>query len=411
MEVLLLKKKIVLNDKMINIGGSKSLSNRWLILQQTFPNLRLENLSTAEDTVLLQKALLQNATVVDVHHAGTAMRFLCSFFSIQNGKTVILTGSERLKQRPIHDLVLALRSLGAEIEYLEKEGFPPLKIKGKKIENNRVSIQAGISSQFITSLLLMGAQLDQGLTIQLEGKLTSRPYLEMSISILKELGINVHWAENLIQTAPTKEFTMAKTIKIESDWSSASYFYAIVALGKVPLSLSYFAEKSLQGDSILAEIFNTYFGITTEFNQKDLSIRLLPNPEFRAPKNIYLNLNQSPDIAQTLCVVATALQIPFHFDGLHTLKIKETDRLLALQNELAKLGCKTEITEHSIRSLCFDKTNRPIRIATYQDHRMAMSFAPFCFIQDIEIEEPEVVSKSYPDFWKDFESISQNFST
>lgn len=408
---MLLKKSELIGNQTIEISGSKSISNRLLILHQLFNNIEIKNLSNSQDTQLLEKALNSNSEIIDIHHAGTAMRFLASYFSIQEGKTVVLTGSERMKQRPIKFLVDALRELGAEISYLEKEGFPPLKITGKKIEKNTVTISANISSQFISSLMLIGAKLENGLEIILEGKVTSKPYLEMTLKILRTVGIANHWEGNTIKIEPIDSNNHAEKhlqnipFIVESDWSSASYFYSLAAISRETINLKSFKPYSLQGDSALREIYWDFFGVNTISEGAEAKISLLPEHYFNFPEKIVLNMNDCPDIAQTLCVTATALKIPFEITGLETLKVKETDRLLALKNELFKIGCISEITDDSIVSVKFFEPNENISIATYNDHRMAMSFAPFCLVKEINIENEDVVEKSYPDFWTDLKKI------
>lgn len=408
---MLLKNSKLIGNQTIEISGSKSISNRLLILRQLFNNIEIKNLSNSQDTQLLEKALNSNAEIINIHHAGTAMRFLTSYFSIQEGKTVVLTGSERMKQRPIQFLVDALRALGAEISYLEKEGFPPLKITGKKIEKNTVTISANISSQFISSLMLIGAKLENGLEIILEGKVTSKPYLEMTLKILRTVGIANHWDGNTIKIEPMDSNNhLEKHLQnipfiVESDWSSASYFYSLAAISRETINLKSFKPYSLQGDSALREIYWDFFGVNTISESAEAKISLLPEHYFNFPDKIILNMNDCPDIAQTLCVTATALKIPFEITGLETLKVKETDRLLALKNELFKIGCISEITDDSIVSLKFFEPNENISIATYNDHRMAMSFAPFCLVKEINIENEDVVEKSYPDFWTDLKKI------
>ena len=408
---MLLKKSELIGNQTIEISGSKSISNRLLILHQLFNNIEIKNLSNSQDTQLLEKALNSNSETIDIHHAGTAMRFLASYFSIQEGKTVVLTGSERMKQRPIKFLVDALRELGAEISYLEKEGFPPLKITGKKIEKNTVAISANISSQFISSLMLIGAKLENGLEIILEGKVTSKPYLEMTLKILRTVGIANHWEGNTIKIEPIDSNNHAEKhlqnipFIVESDWSSASYFYSLAAISRETINLKSFKPYSLQGDSALREIYWDFFGVNTISEGAEAKISLLPEHYFNFPEKIVLNMNDCPDIAQTLCVTATALKIPFEITGLETLKVKETDRLLALKNELFKIGCISEITDDSIVSVKFFEPNENISIATYNDHRMAMSFAPYCLVKEINIENEDVVEKSYPDFWTDLKKI------
>ena len=383
----------------IQIRGSKSESNRLLILQKLFGNIEIKNMSNSQDTNLLQKALNSDEKTIDIHHAGTAMRFLTSFFAVQEGVEKILTGSERMKQRPIKPLVEALKELGADIEYLENEGFPPLKIKGKKLEKNFVEIPADISSQFITSLILVGGKLENGLTINLLGEITSKPYIEMTLKLLSEIsGKSIILKDKTIQIPNIK--TQKTVFTVESDWSSASYFYSFSTLNRQKITLKNFNKNSLQGDSRITEIYSQFFGIDTIFNENQQKITLIPKSNFSLPQSIQLNMNDCPDIAQTVCITASALKIPFEIGGLATLKIKETDRLSALQNELKKIGCETEITDSSIKSVLYTKPEKNISIATYSDHRMAMAFAPYSLIQEIEIQNPEVVEKSFPDFWE-----------
>jgi 3-phosphoshikimate 1-carboxyvinyltransferase len=407
---MFLEKSKLTGNKTIKITGSKSISNRLLILKQLFNTIIIENISNSQDTQLLEKAINSNDEIIDIHHAGTAMRFLTSYFAIQEGKTTILTGSERMKNRPIQFLVDALRELGAEISYLEKEGFPPLKITGKKLDKSSVTIPANISSQFISSLILIGGKLENGLEIYLKGEITSRPYLEMTLKILRTIGINNHWQENTIIIEPNLQKEKNSQIipfVVESDWSSASYFYSLAAIGRETINLTSFKPYSLQGDSVLREIYWRVFGVNTISEGAESRISLMPEHYFNYPEKIILNMNDCPDIAQTLCVTATAMKIPFEITGLATLKVKETDRLTALKNELFKIGCIAEITNESIESIKFFEPNENISIETYNDHRMAMSFAPFCLIKNLTIENPEVVEKSYPEFWRDFENIVQ----
>jgi 3-phosphoshikimate 1-carboxyvinyltransferase len=405
---MFLEKSKLIGNKTIKITGSKSISNRLLILKQLFNTIIIENISNSQDTQLLEKAINSNDERINIHHAGTAMRFLTSYYAIQEGKTTIITGSERMKNRPIQFLVDALRELGAEISYLEKEGFPPLKIKGTKLEKSSVTIPANISSQFISSLMLIGGKLENGLEIYLKGEITSRPYLEMTLKILRTIGINNHWQENTIIIEPNLQKEKNSQISpfvVESDWSSASYFYSLAAIGRETINLTNFKPYSLQGDSVLHEIYWKFFGVNTISEGAGSRISLMPENYFNYPEKIILNMNDCPDIAQTLCVTATAMKIPFEITGLATLKVKETDRLTALKNELFKIGCIAAITDESIESIQFFEPNENISIETYNDHRMAMSFAPFCLIKNLNIENSEVVEKSYPEFWEDFEQI------
>ncbi|MFZ4931945.1 3-phosphoshikimate 1-carboxyvinyltransferase [Chryseobacterium sp. Mn2064] len=402
-----LEKSKLTGNKTVQISGSKSISNRLLILESLFSNIKIGNLSNSQDTQLLKKALSENTDVVDIHHAGTAMRFLTSYYSIQEGKTTVLTGSGRMKERPIKNLVNALQDLGVEIEYLENEGFPPLKIIGRKITQTSVRVPANISSQFITSLLLIAGKLENGLEIHLVGEVTSRSYIEMTLDILTKFGIKSSFEGNIIKVEPFNPEHNSEAVhyEVESDWSSASYFYSICALGRETIRLKSFYKESTQGDSTIANIYEKFFGITTTFNEDEHQLTLEPQPNFVFPEKIVLDMNNCPDIAQTLCVTAAALKIPFEISGLGTLRVKETDRLLALYNELKKLGTETEITDLTIDSVSFGDPEENISIKTYQDHRMAMSFAPFCLIKELNIEEENVVEKSYPMFWEDLESI------
>ncbi len=405
-----LEKSKLIGNKTIQISGSKSISNRLLILESLFSNIKINNLSNSQDTQLLKKALSTDSETVDIHHAGTAMRFLTSYYSIQEGKTTILTGSGRMKERPIKNLVTALQNLGAEIEYLENEGFPPLKITGKKITQSKVDVPANISSQFITSLLLIAGKLEKGLELNLVGKITSRSYIEMTLDILTKFGIKSTFVDNTIKVESfSHNHASLINYEVESDWSSASYFYSFAAIGKESIHLKSFYKKSTQGDSAIVAIYEKFFGIKTIFSEDKHQLTLQPDPDFSYPEKIVLDMNSCPDIAQTLCVTAAALKIPFEISGLGTLKVKETDRLVALQQELGKLGTETEITEVAIKSSVFKKAEENILIKTYQDHRMAMSFAPFCLIEELNIEDENVVEKSYPMFWKDLNTIIADY--
>lgn len=404
-----MKKVKLIPNKTIQICGSKSISNRLLILQALFNNVRIDNISDSQDTELLIRALESDSDIIDVHHAGTAMRFLTSYFAVKPGREVVITGSERMKERPIKHLVQALRDLGAEIVYLEKDGFPPLKIKGTPIVKSNVKIPANVSSQYVTSLMLIGARLPNGLNIEMIGDITSRPYIEMTFKIFRKIGIEASLLGNRISIRPfnpDERHSNIVFVEVESDWSSASYFYSMAAIGKENIKLKSFENSSIQGDSVIKEIYWKCFGINTVTDTQDHSISLFPEPHIR-PDLIELNMNDCPDIAQTVCLTATALKIPFVITGLGTLKVKETDRLTALQNELRKIGCETVITTDSISSVEFKKPQEKISINTYNDHRMAMSFAPFALIKELTIENEQVVEKSYPKFWEDFSHVTQ----
>ncbi|MBW8524664.1 3-phosphoshikimate 1-carboxyvinyltransferase [Chryseobacterium chendengshani] len=401
-----LEKSKLTENKTIQISGSKSISNRLLILESLFSNIQIGNLSNSQDTQLLKKALSSSTETVDIHHAGTAMRFLTSYYSIQEGKTTILTGSGRMRERPILDLVNALQNLGVDIKYLENEGFPPLKITGRKIIRKKVIIPANISSQFITSLLLVAGKLENGLEINLIGDITSRSYIEMTLDIMTRFGIKNTFVGNTIKVESFINNRLSNiNYEVESDWSSASYFYSFAAIGRETIHLKSFYKESTQGDSVITHIYEKFFGIKTIFTEDEHKLTLQPIENFHFPENIILDMNNCPDIAQTLCVTAAALKIPFEISGLGTLKVKETDRLLALHQELKKLGAETEITDSTIKSLAFKDIEEEISIKTYQDHRMAMSFAPFCLIKKLNIEDENVVDKSYPTFWEDLSEI------
>lgn len=402
--MMLLRKSKLKENQTIAIGGSKSISNRLLILEKLFGNISIHNISDSKDSLILEQALSSADDTIDIGHAGTAMRFLTAFFAVQEGRTVLLTGSGRMKQRPVGFLVNALRELGAQIEYTEKESFPPLQITGTRLTRNQVTIPAHISSQFISALLLIGAKLPNGLHVKLEGEVTSKPYIELTLNILTQLGISNRFEKNRITVQSLTGLPMPKAFRVESDWSSASYFYALAALGRKTIQLKSFFDSSKQGDARIAEIFERNFGIHTCFTA-DL-ITLNPVSDFQNPARITLNMNDCPDLAQTVCVVAAALRIPFKISGLATLKIKETDRLLALQNELRKTGACADITDATIQCDTFEAPDSEIIIKTYDDHRMAMSFAPLCLLYNVRIENPAVVEKSYPAFWQDLNSLT-----
>ena len=386
----------------ISISGSKSESNRLLILEQLFPNISIENLSNSDDTKYLQKALKNTSNTVNVGHAGTAMRFLTAFLAIQEGRIVTLTGSERMQERPIKILVEALRGLGADIKYLKNEGYPPILIKGKKLSKNKISIQGNISSQYISALLLIASSLQNGLEINLEGQVTSIPYIQMTLSLLNTIGVKTMFKDKTIIVFNHKN-TKPKRISIEPDWSSASYFYGLTALQpNTSIELIRFKKESLQGDSILPEIYKQ-FGINTIFKSDRIIIK---SPNLTSNfKPLALNLKNTPDLAQTIVVTCLGLGIDCNLTGLHTLKIKETDRLEALKNELEKLGASVIITSNSLQLKSPTKINKNVTIKTYLDHRMAMAFASLSVKVPLRIEEHEVVSKSYPNFWEDFEQL------
>lgn len=400
---LLLKSSTCNHQSSIKITGSKSETNRLLLLQALYPNLILENTSNSDDSEVMTKALGTNDAIIDIHHAGTAMRFLTAYFAIQEGKETVLTGSSRMKERPIKILVDALKQLGAQITHEENEGFPPIRIKGKKLFENKVSLSANVSSQYISALLLIAPKLENGLALTLEGEITSVPYIKMTLSLLNEIGVETSFVGNKIVVKNLSLIPYPLSLVVESDWSSASYFYSIIALSEIgtSITLSSYKKDSFQGDSVLAEIYKD-FGVESFFEDHTIILAKVSN----SPSTIHQSpLNNSPDIAQTIAVTCFGLGIGCHLTGLHTLKIKETDRLQALKNELEKLGASVSISDDSLTLEPSNTIHPNIKIKTYQDHRMAMAFAPLALKTAVIIEEAEVVSKSYPAFWEDLKNI------
>lgn len=391
----------------IKITGSKSETNRLLLLQSLFPSITLSNTSNSDDSEVMQKALKGNQEIVDIHHAGTAMRFLTAYFAVNEGREVVLTGSQRMTERPIQVLVEALKQLGAQITYENEEGYPPIRIKGQKLTYNKVSISADVSSQYISALLLVAPKLENGIELTLVGKITSVPYIKMTLALLNEIGIETSFTDNKITVNPKKQDLVMQNLVVESDWSSASYYYSIVALSKIgtQITLSSYKENSLQGDSALVEIYKS-LGVETIFENNTI---ILKKSEGINQQAVSYNLNSSPDIAQTIVVTCLGLGIGCHLTGLHTLKIKETDRLEALRIELTKLGATISVTQDSLTLEATKHINSNTSIATYNDHRMAMAFAPLALKVPILIENAEVVSKSYPDFWEDLKKIGFKF--
>lgn len=367
----------------------------------------IENISDSDDTILLKtilESIKNNYTEINVGHAGTTMRFLSAYLATINGKQYVLTGSNRMKERPIKELVDALKNLGASVEYTEKEGYPPIKITGKKLQAKEITTNASVSSQFISALLLIAPLFKEGLKLKLEGAVVSSSYIQLTIDLMRMFNVTVQWENNLITVSPSKYIIQNSSVLNESDWSAASYFYSIMLLGNFEyLELKGLMQKSSQPDSIVTSIFSK-FGITTEFKSTGIilkkSIKQITYFEF--------DFTDCPDIAQTLAVACAALKIKAKLTGLQTLKIKETDRVHALKTELAKFGVACETTTNSLELISFktiDK-NQSIFVNTYNDHRMAMSFAPMQFLfPNIEFENKEVVSKSFPKFWSEFEKL------
>ncbi len=391
----------------IELTGSKSETNRLLLLAALYPNLTLLNDSNAHDVSVMKKALQLSSGTVDIHHAGTAMRFLTAYFSVSENAEVLLTGSDRMKQRPIALLVDALRALGATIEYQGEEGYPPLHIKGAVLPRSSVSIAANVSSQYLSALCLVGAKLPQGLEIELVGSITSLPYLNMTLQLLERIGISARLDDRRIRISPKSEIEPI-SLAVESDWSAASYYYSIVALSKLgtKATLSTLREDSLQGDRVLSQIYKD-FGVSTRFDDGKVVLEKVSDP---VSQTLSYDLKDAPDIAQTIAVTAAGLQVDCYLTGLHTLPIKETDRLAAMKCELEKVGADVEIDAESLRVFGQNAKLQSASIATYNDHRMAMAFAPLAILIPLTIEESFVVEKSYPDFWKHLSSIGYQIS-
>jgi 3-phosphoshikimate 1-carboxyvinyltransferase len=414
------KSTYLISNKTLTISGSKSESNRLLLLQAIYSNIDIKNLSNSDDTKYLKKALAhfekwkkngsnaEKVLLIDIHHAGTAMRFLTAFFACQPGLQVKLTGSSRMQERPIKLLVDALNALGAAITYEKNEGFPPLNIKGKTMTKNEVQLNADVSSQYITALMLIGSGLKTGLNIQLIGQCTSMPYIKMTEALMAQLGIETNFDAQQIAIKPLLNQALNQKFVVESDWSSASYWYSLVALADVgfQLTLQYFKPNSLQGDQALVEIYK-HFGVETVFNpDESITLKKKSNDQ---NKQFVANLIHCPDIAQTVAVTCFGLGLACHLTGLHTLKIKETDRLEALKTELTKFGANIAVNHHSLTLAASHQINENITVKSYQDHRMAMAFAPLALKTTLIIEDAEVVNKSYPDFWDDMRLVGLEF--
>ena len=389
----------------VSISGSKSESNRLILLRAYTSYFKIFNLSDSDDTQLMLSAIESDKKEINIGHAGTAMRFLTSYYSSISENSKVLTGSNRMKQRPISILVDALKDLGCDIEYIEKSGFPPIKINGKNILSNSVTLPADVSSQYVSSLMMLGVSLENGLKIELSSEITSLPYILMTKKIIDRIGGITKIDDGEITIEPLKEKVIPEQF-VESDWSSASYFFSIAALSdSARLTLSTFFKESLQGDSRLVDIYKI-FGVETKFEENNI---ILIKNKIDLPKSINLNLKDSPDLAQTVIVTCLGLGVDCTLDGLHTLKIKETDRLIALKNEIEKFNVdKVEITENSITLENNSNLKHEVVIDTYNDHRMAMSFAPLSLLVPIKINNPEVVTKSYVNFWNDLESLGFN---
>lgn len=387
----------------IKLPASKSISNRAIILNalgmSPYP---IENLSDCDDTQVMIDAFAKGENLIDVKAAGTSMRFLTAFLSRIPGDWII-TGTERMQERPIHILVDALNSLGARIEYLGKLGYPPLKIKGSALDGGEIHLSGSVSSQFISALLMIAPTMTKGLIIHLEGEVISVPYIRLTLGMMEEYGVKAYWEDKTIRIY-SEEYRPAKYV-VESDWSAASYWYEMAALSKkdTKIELQGLFKNSMQGDSKVADLFLD-LGVETEFTDNGVIL----TKSDRITKKMFHNFVNEPDLAQTFAVTCCMMGIPFLFTGLQTLKIKETDRIEALKRELKKLGFILRDRANSMLEWdgerCFPTENAVIK--TYEDHRMAMAFAPAAIkLGEINIDEPKVVSKSYPQYWKDLQEV------
>ena len=389
------------------ISGSKSISNRLLILKSLYENISVSNISSSDDTKFLENALQSiDKNEINIGHAGTGMRFLTALLSYKTTKNIKLFGSKRMHQRPIGILVNSLNKLGASIEFIENPNYPPLLIKPAKIVGKKIRVTGGISSQFISSLLLIGPKLKGGIKIELDDTKTSFPYIEMTINLLKKIGVDVNKKDRIITVNELNKIEPIE-ISVESDWSSASYFYSIVSMADIgfTLTLKNFIKKSIQGDSLVSQIYES-FGVSTLFSGNKIIIKKVN----KSNSSIKLNLSANPDLAQTICVSCLAQQIDCELTGLHTLKIKETDRIIALVNEIKKFGVNPNYNKNSISFRDVPKKLKSgVEINTYQDHRMAMAFACLAVKTDIIIKDPNVVTKSYREFWTALKRIGIHF--
>lgn len=390
-----------LMDTEVTLPLSKSISNRALIINALAPGApALEKVADCDDTDVMVKALASGSESVDIGAAGTAMRFLTAYFAVQPGRKTTVTGSERMCNRPIAPLVDALRSIGADIDYLGKEGFPPLSINGKKLKGGKTTIDAGVSSQYISALMMIAPVLDEGLELTLDGDIVSLPYIRMTAHIMAQYGIDADIDGNVI-TIPHGIYTTPDRFEVEADWSGASYWYEIQALTCGWTALAGLHEKSCQGDSAIADLFRA-LGVETGFETEPLRASLEASPDLSPRFNA--DLSSTPDVAQTFAVTCAMLGVPFRLSGLKSLRIKETDRIAALGKELRKVGVVLE-TEGD-EAISWDGIRHPVMeipaFDTYDDHRMALAFAPVAvFVPGIVINNAEVVTKSYPGYWED----------
>lgn len=388
----------------IVLTAGKSESNRVLLIRALCENdFQINNLAIAKDTSTMSRLLKTEGSIKDVGPAGTTMRFLTAYYANTQGE-YILTGSERMKNRPIKILVDALKDIGASIEYMEKDGCPPLKIQGKKLEGGKVVMDGSVSSQYLSALIMIAPTLKGGLEMELTGKIASVPYLNMTLKLIEQFGAKYQWKGSAIKIEEGTYQAMDYTI--EADWSGASYWYQIAALAKTAeLEIIGLKEKSLQGDSAIVELF-AQLGVETTYTAT--GVLLKKNPNFELPKELVYDFSDCPDVAQTLASTVAGLGIGGSFTGLESLRIKETDRIQAIKDELMKFGISVQIiSDEEIKIFPGTISSPKKAIETYDDHRVAMSIAPLCLSVEggIEIKESEVVVKSYPDYWKDLATV------
>ncbi|MGB5983598.1 MAG: 3-phosphoshikimate 1-carboxyvinyltransferase [Nonlabens sp.] len=416
MDLLIGHYQISNSDKVgeISITGSKSESNRLLILKNQFPDLQIKNLSKSDDTTYLKKMLSSKEYILDIGHAGTAMRFGTAYFACQENREVVLTGSSRMKQRPIKILVDALNELGGEVSFMEQEGYPPLKIKGKKMKGGAINIDGGVSSQFLTALLLVATKFDEGLNLHITN-LTSIPYLKMTFNILKDLGFKVSWEEQgsytIISLEGNSEIGKNQIFEVESDWSSAGYWFSWVSMQEqgYKMELGHFKKNSLQGDSKLREVYKI-LGVSSQVNEGKLA--LIKEP-VSLPEVFEYDFSDIPDQAQTVFATCIGLGIGIKFTGLHTLKVKETDRIEAMKivgSRFRESEISTTTDTISMKMLAQSTFKNKVIVDTFQDHRMAMAFAPLCTKTSMIIKDAGVVTKSYHDFWDDLKRLGVDIS-
>lgn len=394
-----------LNPAPVVLPLSKSESNRQIIISSLTPGSHMpERVAECDDTDSLLAALAAGDGHINVGAAGTAMRFLAAYFAVKRGAEVTLDGSERMRQRPIGPLVDALRRLGADIDYLGADGYPPLKIRGRMLEGGAVEMDAAVSSQFVSALLMVAPTMEKGLELRLRGSVISRPYIDMTLSLMADAGVKGKFDENTnVITVPNGQYRPTLP-PVEADWSAASYWFEIAAVSTEQVILRGLRPKSLQGDYAVRKLFDVT-GLQSKFiANDDLRLHLTPD----AGSQLQVDFSNTPDLAQTMAVTCCLLMLPFRFSGVRSLRIKETDRLAAMQMELSKLGFVTDIEDDDTfvwNGARFDPGEEIEPIATYHDHRMAMSFAPAAlFYPGLQIQNAEVVTKSYPRFWHDLKA-------